>query len=1125
MKKINILFYAKSLAFIFLFFSFSVVYAQDTDGDGTANSIDLDDDNDGILDAIECTASNTVTNPSFTVNAAGWTSNPSWIANAGNVSITDNNVTNVDISQSLSNLANTNSVIPLTVTIGAQDGSNAAGSTGSLQILLNNTLFATISNSTTRTVGVNNVTITLSNGATSTFTAFSTASVTGFTRQTFTLNIPNTGIPSTSTLVFRATIALDDWLLDDVSVPVFSCDTDGDTVFNHLDFDSDGDGCFDAIEGDENVLPSQLNANGSINTTATGGIGTTAGTNNGVPNLVNSGGSADIGGDIGQGFADSQNSTVNTQCIDTDSDGIPNNIDLDDDNDGISDSNEGFCISQGVYSFDSTATLAAASFGANGGTFNLVYNLTSGTAVTALGNSFTVPFTYSDLNNAVNAQNHIWNSFGTNSTSFLIIPGTTSLYTGLPATNTTNEDTTGASPATADGNFRFLLRSGAILQLGTFTTTIGNLPVVTGVSTYSSNTSLALFSGFNATSVGGSIFSDGYYAKMQLQNTANPVNTGNTLSLPVNYGSNYVWDYTAFTANAGTGANAVGRGLVTINQNTVTYCNHRDTDNDGTPDYLDLDSDGDGCFDALEGDENVLTAQLNPNGSISGAVDTQGVPVRVNTGGSADIGSDQGQGAGTSTNSLNQDAQCISAVGCTNTMYLSQTNILYSIGTATNPFTYTQIGSPAAVNYNAIGVNPLDGFIYGLIPNTTTLIRVNADGTTNTLGNVTGLPGGASTYITGEIDNLGNYYVKAGGLNNELYRINLSTLTATLITLSTSVNLSDFAYSVSTGLLYGVNTSNGQLVSINPNTGLVTGIGITPGGQNFGAMFASSTGEIYGANNVGGFYQFNIITGSRVLLSNAPASNVNDGAHCVTAPIAFGTDLSVTKTDGVTTYASGTVTTYTVTVSNSGPTGAQGATVSDPVPAGIPAANVSYTAAVSGGATTSVSGTQTGAINDVINIPIGGTVTYTVSVSIPFAYTGNLVNTATVTAPSNITDSNTANNTATDTDTQAVCYRPVVTTGTILNTNHGITSLNRAGSDAASGNWPMVRKGAWTVLESKTKGFVLNRLTTAQIAAIPAGNLVEGMMVYNITLDCLQVNTTGTPAGWSCFNNQTCPSN
>lgn len=104
------------------------------------------------------------------------------------------------------------------------------------------------------------------------------------------------------------------------------------------------------------------------------------------------------------------------------------------------------------------------------------------------------------------------------------------------------------------------------------------------------------------------------------------------------------------------------------------------------------------------------------------------------------------------------------------------------------------------------------------------------------------------------------------------------------------------------------------------------------------------------------------------------------------------------------------------------------------------------------------------------------------------------------------------------------CYKPVVTTGgPVLSTLQGITSLGRAGVNNA--NWPMVRNGAWTALESKTKGFVINRLTTAQISAIPAANLVEGMMVYNTTLDCLQVNTTGTPAGWSCLNTQSCPVN
>ena len=101
------------------------------------------------------------------------------------------------------------------------------------------------------------------------------------------------------------------------------------------------------------------------------------------------------------------------------------------------------------------------------------------------------------------------------------------------------------------------------------------------------------------------------------------------------------------------------------------------------------------------------------------------------------------------------------------------------------------------------------------------------------------------------------------------------------------------------------------------------------------------------------------------------------------------------------------------------------------------------------------------------------------------------------------------------------CYKPAQTSGTILDTNHGITALGRAGAD--NSNWPMVRKGAWTVLEAKTKGFVVNRLTDAQVSAIPSADLREGMMVYNITQDCLQINIDGTATGWRCFNTQTCP--
>ena len=98
------------------------------------------------------------------------------------------------------------------------------------------------------------------------------------------------------------------------------------------------------------------------------------------------------------------------------------------------------------------------------------------------------------------------------------------------------------------------------------------------------------------------------------------------------------------------------------------------------------------------------------------------------------------------------------------------------------------------------------------------------------------------------------------------------------------------------------------------------------------------------------------------------------------------------------------------------------------------------------------------------------------------------------------------------------CAQPGNFSSTGLPTNVGITSLREGNSN----NWPHVREGAWIALESKTKGFVPNRLTNLQIDAIPESELVVGMMVYNITEDCLQINTNGFKSGWQCFDSQSC---
>lgn len=71
-----------------------------------------------------------------------------------------------------------------------------------------------------------------------------------------------------------------------------------------------------------------------------------------------------------------------------------------------------------------------------------------------------------------------------------------------------------------------------------------------------------------------------------------------------------------------------------------------DTDMDGTPDFLDADSDNDGCVDAIEGGDNVTEDMVDDQGRIKGDEDKDGVPVAVNAGGKADKDGKQGQSAG-----------------------------------------------------------------------------------------------------------------------------------------------------------------------------------------------------------------------------------------------------------------------------------------------------------------------------------------------------------------------------------------------------------------------------------------------------------------------------------------------
>ncbi|HVH35317.1 MAG TPA: DUF11 domain-containing protein, partial [Tahibacter sp.] len=130
-----------------------------------------------------------------------------------------------------------------------------------------------------------------------------------------------------------------------------------------------------------------------------------------------------------------------------------------------------------------------------------------------------------------------------------------------------------------------------------------------------------------------------------------------------------------------------------------------------------------------------------------------------------------------------------------------------------------------------------------------------------------------------------------------------------------------------------------------------------------------------------------------------------------TATVIAGGNLSITKTDGVGTVTAGGSTTYTIVARNGGPSTATGATVTDTFPAAL---TCNWTCAGAGGGTCTAS--SSGTIADTINLPANGTATYTAVCAIAGNASGSITNTATIAAPSGFTDSNPADNSATDVD-------------------------------------------------------------------------------------------------------------
>lgn len=370
---------------------------------------------------------------------------------------------------------------------------------------------------------------------------------------------------------------------------------------------------------------------------------------------------------------------------------------------------------------------------------------------------------------------------------------------------------------------------------------------------------------------------------------------------------------------------------------------------------------------------------------------------------------------------------------CDGRLFLSQDSPtgLNLVSTATNPMTYTAVGAVSSITYNALGYSAVDGKLYAMRTdsgNANHLLTLDqSTGAWTDVGAISALPT-TSAFNSGAVGSDGIYYVKPSGNTQVIYAINTGTQTFTTINLSQAFTTSDLAWvGGASGGLFSV-ADNGQLFSINATDGTVTAHGSPDStGGVLGAQFGGVNGLFGSANNGSGFYQINLSTGKKTMISGSPGSGTNDGGNCPNAAIKFPADLSITKTNGQSSYTPGTNVVYTITVTNKGPFTATGATVTDALPGGISAAT--WSCAASAGASCMTSGT--GGINDTITLPKDGTATYTLTMSVPASFTGDLVNTATVAVDGNSAsainespDPDPSNDSATDTDTPKVPTTP-----------------------------------------------------------------------------------------------------
>ncbi len=297
-----------------------------------------------------------------------------------------------------------------------------------------------------------------------------------------------------------------------------------------------------------------------------------------------------------------------------------------------------------------------------------------------------------------------------------------------------------------------------------------------------------------------------------------------------------------------------------------------DNDGDGSPDYLDLDSDDDGCLDALEGSAHLSSSDLDVSGRITGSVDPDGVPTVVGSGQQSEYRTDE-----------------------TRMGYACMMECQSSIDCWSSAEGYYQVSSNQIVKYNpsyktfdpllnlssgqvlAVDMSPVNTKVYGVVAQNGiyTLQTIATDGTFTSLGVNTGAQVGAAIS-----DDHVFYIIDSAG---ELSYIDLTDPNLNQIQSSADFSgVRDIVYDQSTGSVVGI-SEDAWIKIYNVSSDFLSEIElfgpITQETGEFGASWIDSFGNILIYNNTSG-HLYALPSGSatpRLLSASTAGLALNDG--------------------------------------------------------------------------------------------------------------------------------------------------------------------------------------------------------------------------------------------------------